>query len=160
MATQSALRNLTKSELRLVNQSSPREIKKITPAELRRAHTRTEGLVKKYRTAMRGVDDKKRLRMLQFRLRSLEKALTRYSKNMDSTKIQKRKARLSRAKGDLMAQPGLRARTVRANGSVGSVRRRATSKKRRALMKGNSRRAATHSKARNQRSQAQRDYRH
>lgn len=100
----SARKNLTKSEFKLFEQSFPKELKKISPLRAKKAHRKTAELVKKYRASAQKAKDRKRQRMLSFRLKSLEKTLTRYSNSINKERLAAHKAKSQRPKKSLTAQ--------------------------------------------------------
>ena len=100
-----AKKNLTKSELKLFEQSFPKELKKISSLRAKKAHRKTAELVKKYRASAQKARDKKKLRMLNLRLKSLEKALDRYSNSLHKERNQKNATAPRRERKSLTAQP-------------------------------------------------------
>ncbi|MGE5086739.1 MAG: hypothetical protein ACM3MG_10595 [Bacillota bacterium] len=100
-----ARKNLTKSEFKLFEQSFPKELKKISPLRAKKAHRKTAELVKKYRASTKMAQDPVRQRLLSFRLKSLEKTLTRYSESINKERSDAHKAKSKRPQKSLTAQP-------------------------------------------------------
>jgi hypothetical protein len=73
----------TKSEFTLFSNSLPKEIRELSEKRLHTALVKTEKLIQKYRVALMHANQD-RMRLINFRLKNLEKALDRYARKLDS----------------------------------------------------------------------------
>ncbi len=97
---ETAEKNMTKSEFKLFTQSFPRALKRLSEEKAVKALSQTEQLVAKYRRSLaRASEDQ--IRLINYRLRTLENTLERYSKKLNvGAKMKVRKEKRS-----MTAQP-------------------------------------------------------